>query len=74
MRKAGPDAVFMHCQPAHRGVEVTSEVLDAPYSLVMKQAFNRMISSKGIFSNLIGDSADGFDDSNLAHHKHTISV
>ncbi len=55
MAQAEPEAVFMHCQPAHRGVEVTSEVLDAPCSLVMKQAFNRMVSAKGVFARLIAD-------------------
>lgn len=53
MAMAGKDAVFMHCQPAHRGVEVTDDVLDHPKSLVKKQAHNRMVSSKGVFAALI---------------------
>lgn len=53
MSIAGPQAYFMHCQPAHRGVEVTDAVLDHERSLVKKQAFNRMVSSKGVFTTLL---------------------
>jgi len=56
MQKAGNDVVFMHCQPAHRGVEVTNEVMDAPLSLVQRQAFNRMVSAKGVFAALLQDA------------------
>lgn len=48
MRLAGPDAVFMHCLPAHRGEEVTESVLDGPHSLVWDEAENRLHSQKGI--------------------------
>ncbi len=48
MEHAGPDAVFMHCLPAHRGAEVTDEVLDAPYSVVLQQSENRMYVQKAI--------------------------
>lgn len=57
MQKAGKDAVFMHCQPAHRGVEVTNEVMDHPLSFVQRQAFNRMVSSKGVFATLLQENA-----------------
>jgi len=53
MKKTAQESVFMHCQPAHRGVEVTDGVIDHPLSLVKKQAFNRMVSSKGVFASLI---------------------
>jgi ornithine carbamoyltransferase len=42
MKGASPDAVFMHCLPAHRGEEVAPEVIDGPRSLVWPQAANRM--------------------------------
>ena len=47
------EASFMHCLPAHRGVEVTNEVIDSNKSLVYQQAENRMIVSKGLFTFLI---------------------
>jgi ornithine carbamoyltransferase len=49
---AAPDAVFMHCLPAHRGAEVTDEVLDAPYSVVLQQSENRMYVQKAILHAL----------------------
>jgi len=56
--KAKPDAAFMHCLPAHRGVEVTDEVIDHPNSWVYKQAKNRMVVSKGVFAHLLNSSDD----------------
>lgn len=50
---AATGAVFMHCLPAHRGVEVTDEVIDAESSLIYAQAKNRMIVSKGVFAKLL---------------------
>jgi len=52
MEHAAPDAVFMHCLPAHRGAEVTDEVLDAPYSVVLQQSENRMYVQKAILHAL----------------------
>ncbi|MDZ7754965.1 hypothetical protein [Rhodohalobacter sp.] len=47
----------MHCLPAHRGVEVTDEVIDHENSWVYEQAKNRMIVSKGVFATLLaGDN------------------
>jgi ornithine carbamoyltransferase len=48
MSRAAPGAVFMHCLPAHRGEEVTDEVLDALSSIVLDQSENRMYVQKAI--------------------------
>jgi ornithine carbamoyltransferase len=53
MSKAKPDAVFMHCLPAHREEEVTAEVLDGPESIVFDQAENRLHVQKAILLMLM---------------------
>jgi len=50
MARAKPDAIFMHCLPAHRGDEVTDEVMDGPHSVVFDEAENRLHAQKGILS------------------------
>jgi len=48
MATAAPGAVFLHCLPAHRGQEVTAEVIDGPASVVFDQAENRMHAARGL--------------------------
>jgi ornithine carbamoyltransferase len=53
MARAQPDAIFMHCLPAHRGVEVTHEVIDSPQSVVYQQAENRLHVEKALLFALL---------------------
>lgn len=66
--KAKPTAGFMHCLPAHRGVEVTDDVIDHPNSWVYQQAKNRMIVSKGVFATLL--SKENKNQVELSHKSH----
>lgn len=53
MQLAAPDAIFLHCLPAHRGEEVSAEVLDGPQSEVWEQAENRMHAQKALMEFLL---------------------
>jgi ornithine carbamoyltransferase len=54
MKLAAPDAIFMHCLPAHRGEEMTAEVIDGPQSVVFDEAENRLHAQKGILAWALG--------------------
>jgi ornithine carbamoyltransferase len=53
MKRAKPDALFMHCLPAHRGEEVSAEVIDGPQSVVWDEAENRLHAQKALMEYLV---------------------
>ena len=55
MGLAAKDAIFMHCLPAHRGEEMTAEVIDGPQSVVFDEAENRLHAQKGVLAWLLSD-------------------
>ena len=59
MARARPDALFMHCLPAHRGEEVTADIIDGPQSVVWDEAENRMWAQMALLEDLIVGPAGG---------------
>ncbi|HLA81458.1 MAG TPA: ornithine carbamoyltransferase, partial [Thermoleophilia bacterium] len=53
LAQALPDAIVMHCLPAHRGQEITDEVMDGPHSVVFDQAENRLHVQKALMAYLL---------------------
>ena len=57
MAAAGPQAIFMHCLPAERGLETTDGVMEAPYSVVFQEAENRMHAQNGVLLHCLESTA-----------------
>ena len=53
MQRARPDALFMHCLPAHRGEEVSADVIDGPQSVVWDEAENRLHVQKALLEFMV---------------------
>lgn len=53
LQKASPEAIVLHCLPAHRGQEITDEVADGPHSAIFQQAENRLHAQKAILVKLL---------------------
>jgi ornithine carbamoyltransferase len=53
MKRANQDALFMHCLPAHRGEEVSADVIDGPQSVVWEEAENRLHVQKALLEYLV---------------------
>ncbi|MGA0195815.1 MAG: ornithine carbamoyltransferase, partial [Ilumatobacteraceae bacterium] len=51
---AASDAIFMHCLPAYRGLEVEASVIDGPTSRIIQQAHNRLHSARGAMAYVLG--------------------
>jgi ornithine carbamoyltransferase len=57
LAEAGPDTLVMHCLPAHRGEEISDEVMDGPRSLIWMQSENRLHAQKGLLAEIMGPRA-----------------
>ena len=55
---SAPDALVMHCLPAHRGEEITSDVMDGPQSVIFEQSENRLHAQKALLVELLGGEDD----------------
>jgi len=53
LKLAKPDAMVMHCLPAHRGQEISSSVMDGPHSIIFEQAENRLHIQKALLATLL---------------------
>lgn len=65
LEHARPDAVFMHCLPAHRGEEVVAQVIDGAQSIVFPQAANRLPTAQAVLYTLVNGQLEGRDESRL---------
>jgi ornithine carbamoyltransferase len=65
MSAASKDAIFMHCLPAHRGEEVSEDVIDGPQSLVWREAFHRRTTIQAILYHLTRGELKGFSHENI---------
>jgi ornithine carbamoyltransferase len=54
--KARPDVSIMHCLPAHRGLEITDDVLEGPQSIVWKQAENKLHGARAVLAAFLGNA------------------
>jgi ornithine carbamoyltransferase len=54
MNFADPHAIFMHCMPAHRGSEVSADVIDGKQSVIFQQAHNRMHAARAVLAYVMG--------------------